>query len=231
MNRKTILMSPADSKIYNFFEGLYNVISTEPIDDFIGFERLHADMQMLNIKENLFVNSNCQKLISKLKSLDTQFTLCENIGCKYPENVALNAALIGDKLFCKEKALHPKVKEFCETIDIKIINVKQGYTKCSTLVLNSNTIITDDESIAKAALINNINTLLISKGDIYLDAQNVGFIGGASAKIGETIYFFGDIDTHKDAVKIKNYIYNAGLSYKSVSSEKLIDIGGIVIID
>lgn len=231
MNRKTILISPADSNIYNFFERQFNVISSDNLKKFISYERFHADMQALNINGKLFINSSCKELIDKLNLLNFDFSLCNNIGNSYPENVVLNAALVGNKLLCNAKALHQKVREYCENNNIEIINVKQGYAKCSTLILNNNTIITDDESIAKISLINNINVLKIEKGDIYLDADTVGFLGGASAKIGDTVYFFGDINTHRNADSIKRFITDAGLKIKCVSKSKLIDIGGAVILD
>lgn len=231
MSRKNILMSPADSKIYKFFERRFNVIDSEELIDFVPYERLHADMQALNINGKLFINGACKKLINRLKEQNTEFIICDNIGSKYPDNVALNVALVGRKLLCNEKALHPFVKKYCNNIGIQIIDVNQGYAKCSTLVLNDNTIITDDESIYKVSLINNINVLKIKKGDVYLDDSTVGFIGGASAKIGDTVYFFGDINSHRNADEIKGNIYGCGLKIECAPSSKLIDIGGAIILD
>lgn len=231
MNRKTILMSPADSNLFKYFERRFNTISSENLKDYITFERYHADMQVLNIKGKVFVNSACDNIVQKFNSLNIDYELCENIGCNYPQNIALNAALVGNKLMCKAKQLHENVKKFCVNSGIEIIDVNQGYTKCSTLVLGENKIITDDESIAKAALINNITVLKIKKGDIRLDDKNVGFIGGASAKIGDTVYFFGDIKTHHNADEIIDFILDAGLQIINVSQSILTDIGGIVLID
>lgn len=231
MNKKTILMSPADSKIFNYFEKRFNTIPTDCLLELIPYERYHADMQSIKIKDKLFINKNCKSIISSLDKRNISYTLCDNIGCRYPDNVALNAVLIGNKLMCKESALHPLVKEYCHSASIEIINVKQGYAKCSTLVVNENSIITDDESIYKVALQNDINALLIEKGDIILDDDNYGFIGGASAVIGDSVYFFGDINTHKNANKIKTFIKNRNLNIVSTTHDKLTDIGGIVTID
>ena len=231
MQRKTILMSPADSKIYNFFERHFNVISTDCLKEFISYEQYHADMQALKINDKLFINADCKKLISSLNKANISFISCENIGYRYPLNVALNALPIENKMFCLEKALHPLVKEYCLNSDIEIINVKQGYTKCSTLVVDNNSIITDDESIHKTASKSGIESLLIEKGDIYLDEKNYGFIGGASAKIGKTIYFFGDINAHRNADKIKKFIHKKNLTIECVTSDSLKDIGGIIALD
>lgn len=231
MNRKTILMSPADSKIYEVFERQFNVIPTDCLEDFISYEQYHADMQALKINDILFINANCKNFISSLNKANISFISCENIGCKYPYNVALNALFIGNKIFCLEKALHSLVKEYCLSNGIEIINVKQGYTKCSTLKIDENSVITDDESIFNATSKAGIDALLIEKGDIYLDENNYGFIGGASATIGDSIYFFGDINKHRNADKIKEFIENKNKTIECVSCDFLMDIGGIITLD
>ena len=113
---------------------------------------------------------------------------------------------------------------------IDIIDTKQGYAKCSTLILNENTIITDDISIEKVAKANNLNVLKVEKECIYLDKNNYGFIGGASALIGKTVYFFGDIDSHPNSKEIIDFIKRCKLNYVSVDSNRLRDIGGIVVL-
>lgn len=230
MSDKTILISPVDGRIFNYFKDKLNVIESDCVEDLIPYERFHADMQVLNLNGKLFVNSNCKGIMRILDKLSIPYTQCEEIGSKYPDNVALNAALVGDKLLCKEKALHPLVKKYCIDNNIHVLNVNQGYTKCSTLVLNENAIITDDESIEKVSLINNINVLKIRKGDIFLDDKTVGFIGGASGVIDNTVYFFGDLNSHQDKDKIIEFISVNKMNYKCVKSDRLIDIGGIVII-
>ena len=228
MSIKTILISPVDGKIYDYFKDSFCVLKSDYDKELVSYERYHADMQALNIKGKLFVNSNCKAVVNTLDKLNIAYTLCEDIGNKYPDNVALNAALVGNRLLCKEKALHPRVKEYCNINNIKVLNVNQGYTKCSTLILNENAIITDDESIEKVSLINNINVLKISKGDIFLDSETVGFIGGASAVIDDIVYFFGDITSHRDGVKIIEFLSLYNLNYKCVIPGRLLDIGGIV---
>lgn len=230
MNRKTILMSPADSKLYEYFKKHYNVICSEYLEDFISYERYHADMQAVNINGKIFVNAQCSNLITNLKTAKINYSECIGIGNKYPQNVALNVAFTGKYLICNRKALHPEIREFCEKSDIDIINTNQGYAKCSTLILNEDTIITDDVSIAKAADKNKLNVLKIDKDNIFLDKENCGFIGGAGAVIGKTVYFFGDIYSHKSAKEIIEFIRSYGLDCISVDSDRLRDIGGIVIL-
>lgn len=231
MSRKTLLISPADSNIYEFFERQFNVISSDYLECFISFERNHADMQALKIKDKLFINADCKALIRDLEKRNISFTICQGIGSKYPDNVALNAAFIGNKLICKESALHPIVKDYCKSENIEIINVNQGYAKCSALIIDENSIITDDESIANASKKAGIDVMKIEKGDIYLDDKNYGFIGGSSAVIGDSVYFFGDINSHINADKIKAFIEKRQLNIICTGTHNLIDIGGVISLD
>ena len=228
--KKALIISPESAKITKYFKETFEIIKTEPTNSEISYEQFHADMQILKINDTVFVDSNCKYLIKALKNRVEHLILCDGIGTKYPDNVSLNAALVGNNLICKETSLHPKVKEYCSDRNIRIINVNQGYTKCSTLILNENTIITDDESIFKLSLINNISVLKIEKGDILLDKLTYGFIGGASLVYNNNVYIFGDINKHRNAKAICDIINKNGLNIVSVTNESIKDIGGAVII-
>ena len=112
--------------------------------------------------------------------------------------------------------------------NLKKINVRQGYCKCSCLNVSENAVITDDECIYKALCLNEIDALLISKGDITLNGHDYGFIGGASGKISKTdILFFGDVTKHRDYKKIAGFIEKHGCKIISLDFP-LTDFGGII---
>ncbi|MBE6794389.1 MAG: hypothetical protein E7532_05545 [Ruminococcaceae bacterium] len=230
MKKNTIIISPADSNILSYFEKDYEIIQSDYLKDYISYERYHADLQAVRINDRLFINDKCKIIIEKLNESEIKYTLCENISAAYPDNVALNAALVGNNLICNNKALHPKVKSYCEKTGINIIDTKQGYANCSTLTVDDNSIITDDKSIARVAIKHGIDVLEIEKGDIYLDGKAEGFIGGASAKIGDCIYFFGDINTHRNKDEIISFINSKSTKFINISNSNLVDLGGLVII-
>ena len=111
-----------------------------------------------------------------------------------------------------------------------IIDVAQGYVSCSLCRAGENAVITDDPSIADALERDGkIQVLKIEKGDILLPGYGYGFIGGASGWIGDTLYFFGDIQTHRDGEKIREFLERRGIHYECLlPSRKLIDIGSII---
>ena len=94
--------------------------------------------------------------------------------------------------------------------------------------MDENSIITDDESVARRAVEKGLNCLLISKGDVSLDGHEYGFIGGASGKIlKDEIIFFGDISKHRDYERIEAFIRERKMRIISFDFP-LTDFGGII---
>lgn len=191
----------------------------------------HADMQMLYIVDTLILtrdlyNSICEHLPSGINIMFAE----SNHTSVYPGDVNLNAMYIGGYLIANESALDPAVKKLCEEKGITILNVKQGYAKCSSLQVGDNALITADSGIAKAAMQNGIDTLLISSGSIVLDGYDYGFIGGASFynPNDRTVYFFGDLHTHPDYTKIIDFCEKHNVNVNSCNYGALTDIGGAV---
>lgn len=230
-NEHTVLISPVDSIIYDKLNEIgINTVFSEEVCNLISYERFHADMQLLVINDTAFIPDQVSRLYDKVSSYFSNTVICKSIKGKYPGNVALNAALIGKYLFCKASAIACEVYEYCSKNGITIVNVKQGYTKCSTLIVDKKAIITADIGIYKAAEKYEIDCLLIKPGYIYLDDKNYGFIGGASAVIGESVLFFGDINTHPDAESMINFIKKHNKNCISLTDHKLSDIGGAVLL-
>lgn len=143
----------------------------------------------------------------------------------YPNDVPLNAAIVGDNVFLNTKSVCKEINFTCK----KIIPVNQGYSKCSTCVVNSNAIITDDESIHKAATENQIDSLLVQKGDIILKSMNYGFIGGCCGLIDKDLMLFnGNLKSHRNYNEINSFLSNYKIKVLSVGDYPLTDIGGIL---
>lgn len=228
----TVIMSPCESDLTkSLSEYGIKALPSQCLHQLRENEQYHADMQVLIINNTAFIPEDCTQIGVELANYGYEIVHCKPLLSDYPWNVSLNVALIGKRLFCKESALDPNVKNYCINNEIEIINVNQGYTKCSTLVLNDKSIITADETIYKAAINNNISVLKISQGYIQLANADYGFIGGCSGVIGDTVYFFGDINYHPDQEIIKNYIYKQGMKIISLADTYLKDIGGFVAIN
>lgn len=150
------------------------------------------------------------------------------IGEKYPENIGFNAVCL-DKYFIHNlKYTNPRLLEYVKKLGLIPINVKQGYTKCSCVVVDGSSIITADEGIyAVLSAISDIDVLKISEGHILLSGFDYGFLGGASGRVGDTLYFHGDITKHPDYSLISDFVLSRNIKMKWFDFP-LTDIGSII---
>lgn len=208
----------------------YTVIPSGRVESFIPYERDHADMQCLIIDDTAFVLSVCDKLANALKNSYNVVLCGDGISGRYPDNVALNAAVVGKYVICKTDALDKIVPEYCRKHGYKLINVRQGYTKCSCAVVSDKALITADVSIYRMLNDTDIDVLRIGQGSVTLDGAEYGFIGGASGynKSAKTLYFCGNVDTHPDGADIRAFCEKHGTDIVSLSDDELTDIGGII---
>lgn len=148
----------------------------------------------------------------------------------YPHDVMLNALKIDNKIFGLKKAMSKSLLSLAASNKLEVINVSQGYTKCSVCPISDNAIITADKSIANSAKAYGIDVLKIREGHVKLEGYNTGFIGGASGVFENTVYFCGDIYKHPDAADIINFCEKHQKSCISLSNEALFDVGSLFFI-
>ena len=200
-----------------------------------SFERLshpvdtHADMLFFSYNNYIVTHSEYYQeatdIFDKL-SLECDIKLVlsdDDIDALYPRDIVFNAIMLDGKLYSNTPYTSKAILELCKGT----VKVAQGYAACSTLALGDKCVITADRSLAREYEKNGIEVKLISNGSITLPPYDCGFIGGASGVDGDTVYFCGDIDTHKDSDVIKAAIEQNGMKYTSLSDEPLSDVGGI----
>ena len=145
----------------------------------------------------------------------------------YPNDILFNCILTNNKvLFAKKDCASRLIRERVE----RIVDVKQGYTACSTCRVSDDAFITTDMGLYKAYTANNIDCLLVEKEGISLPGYDCGFVGGASVVLDDSVCFFGDVTEHKDYKNIVSFVEKYGKKVVSLSNEKLTDIGGSVVL-
>jgi len=216
-----------EEKEYLISKG-YNLLICPPSNLLYDAVQGHPDM-LIHISGNNIVvhksmnNEFIQKLISQnYKVYKSNSTL----KTKYPYNICLNSLSIGN--------LFVHSINFTDTILLslsknrKLINVKQGYTKCSTCIVNDHAIITSDISIAKALSIEKIDVLLIPPGDILLPGLDYGFIGGATGLIeANVLAFYGHLDHYLYGTDVLGFLKKHNVEPAFLRNGKLIDRGSI----
>lgn len=146
----------------------------------------------------------------------------------YPGNIIYNAVLLDKYLIHNLKYTAPEIIEYANTHGLAKINVKQGFTKCSCVVVDGKSVITDDESIYRAlSPVCEVEVLKVEKGHVQLPGHEYGFIGGTSGTVGDTILFCGDLKSHPDFEKIDEFITKRGKKVKYFQAFPLLDVGTI----
>lgn len=209
-----------------------NIIETPYCSNLYEAVSAHPDMLMHHIGgDEIIVAPNIYHDVRKeLEKLN--FKVIEGdivLKSTYPDNVAYNVGRIGEIVIHNFKYTDKKIIKRLEEKELKLINVKQGYSKCSICLVNEKAVITSDRGIAKELEKHDIDVLLIRSGYIDLPGLDYGFIGGASGLIdSKKILFCGDIRKHPDYKSIKKFLKKYLVSFEAVEDKKLIDIGSII---
>ncbi|MBR4891290.1 MAG: hypothetical protein IKU15_08400 [Clostridia bacterium] len=189
----------------------------------------HADILCNYVGKSTFlVDKNQVELCKFIKNNNGKSVIIENIQSPYPNDCLLNFADIGDYIICNKSILTEDIVKYLP--EKPIIDVKQGYSKCSVCICGHNTIVTDDKSVYNAVLqYDSINSLLIKKGSIRINKYDYGFIGGCCGLVDKNLLLFnGDLSLHSDFDKIKNFLYDNGINYIDIKGKPLTDIGSII---
>ena len=188
----------------------------------------HQDMLLCHTGENeIFLSPE----FSPVSLTEEGFTVRHTapLGDTYPHDVKLNVAVSRDFFVVNPKTADTALSEALTLSGRRAIPVKQGYSKCSLCMVTENAVITEDPSIYEALSSTDIDTLLISKGDIYLSDTHCGFFGGSTGKLSsDTLAVTGSLSTHRDGEKIKDFCKKHGVSILELTQNKIIDVGGIL---
>lgn len=214
----------ADKRIIDALkqEGFETVLLS-PFDALSQPVSSHADMLLCAVGNVIFKHSDY--------TLEGDFVnITEKIGAKYPLDVLLNIAIVGNHVFANVKHASKTVLDYLEKSGYSIHHVSQGYAHCSTCIVSNNAIITADHTIALTAQNEGIDVLLIGAEHISLPPYEYGFIGGATGTTNDSIYFCGSLSHHPDGENIRAFIEAHGKSVIELSNSPLSDVGGILFI-
>lgn len=191
----------------------------------------HPDIQMLVVDHHLFVDRSLEAdRGSWVTRTNPQYLhiLDSNLGPKYPNSVPFNGKIYNKTFIHNLKVTSPDVLKFLEERSYDTIQVNQGYTNCSLLMLPGRRGITADKGIYKKLLDSNYDILLIEEGHILLKGMDYGFIGGCCGMDDHKIYINGDLDSHPDGQRMRSYIMASEMEVIEVKNQPLFDIGSIV---
>ncbi|MBR5521606.1 MAG: hypothetical protein IKU54_06385 [Oscillospiraceae bacterium] len=186
----------------------------------------HSDVLYLKTDNNEIIVSACQKPNFRyLEESGYHIVVCDILKPGYRTESWLNFIVNNDYIIYNPETAYKII------VDKNKIVVKQGYTRCSTICVNSRAYITDDENIFNTLLKNNLDCLKIEKGDIKLEGYDYGFIGGASVKLNDNeILFFGDLKNKKDKSNVISFLKKYNVKPIFIENKEMHDIGSVLIL-
>lgn len=194
----------------------------------------HPDMVLFKTGKREFICApNVYDKYKKLLSDYNVKLICgkKELKSNYPEDIAYN--ILKTDNFALGNFLHTDetIKDYLQNEKIEMINVKQGYSKCSVCSFTGGAI-TADEGMFNALVNSGIDALKISSGEIILSGYDYGFIGGASGENADgEIFFFGDPLLHSFGKIVFDYLYLKGKRIHYIENLHLTDVGTIMFLD
>ncbi|MGB3366725.1 MAG: DUF6873 family GME fold protein [Acidaminobacteraceae bacterium] len=191
----------------------------------------HPDIALCSVGKTIVVEADTYNYLSE-ELINCAYNVIKTESIKsgvYPESIGLNLAYTGKFAIHNFKYTDKKLYEALKKKEdsLKFIDIKQGYSKCSILIVDNNSIITSDEGIYDS-IKEVMNCLLIKKGNIKLSTLDYGFIGGASGRYKDEIWFYGDVSEHPDYKRIKTFIEDRNLKVKYFEEFELEDMGSLL---
>jgi len=217
---------------YELIENRFNLNTYDEIAS-------HPDIYYTAVGDTVFCEPNrhlegfnCIKGLSEVKG-------------NYPEDIPYNLAVIGDLAVHNFNYTDEVLKMYLKKAGYKMVQVEQGYSKCSICVLGEKACIVSDIGIARELLDNGIDVLYVSEPDIkllkrtnkiFVDevrmsfeySEMQGFIGGAMVRLGDEVIVFGDINNLVNGKKIQKFIESIGLKLHYFEGLDVVDYGGVI---
>ncbi len=190
----------------------------------------HPDMQECSLNgETVFVLRG-SPLVQKLSGYGIRAEETEREpGNVYPADVLCNAFIWNEFLFGNLPALDGRLRRASKQLGYREMFVRQGYAACSVALVDEKAAITSDRGIAKALRQFGADVLEIQPGHIELPGYSAGFIGGCCGKLSPKLMAFsGSLESHPDGLQIKSFLADRGIKISELSSDRLLDIGGII---
>ena len=208
-----------------------DIIKTEPIYEIDVPVRDHPDMAVhpIDYKKIVVYNKHETYYREKLKKYGVEVIPSSNkLNKLYPNDIALNVSRTNDYYFYKENCIDLSIEKNLIGNSEPIL-VKQGYSKCSSLIIGNNLVITSDKGLCNTYLNNGVKCYLIPFGEIYLTGYDTGFIGGCGGMISEDeLLFYGNLERYKYSDKLVEILKNENIKYYYPKDCEFIDLGSII---
>lgn len=201
--------------------GLYKAVET------------HPDMQLHHLGDGriVYAPGADRSILGTLADCGFELVKGESgLAPSYPRDIPYNAARVGRLYFHNLRYTDPVLREQLELLGAEPVHVEQGYSKCSILPVDDNSIVTTDAGIARAAEKKGLDVLYLeNEKSIRLPGLDHGFIGGACGMISQSVCAInGSLERLTNADALISFLSSKHITVKELSKDYVTDIGSIL---
>ena len=228
-----VALSSQETALANALASLFISVLPVPAHPFLSSPvASHADLNLLDCGNGnfLILPGASSSLSDSLHALGASVSFCTGTpGNHYPADALLDAAILGSDCLANPKTATPDLSVLCFQKSLRLISVKQGYTKCSLIPLPGGGLITEDSGIASTAHKHGYDVLLLRPGFVSLPGYSCGMIGGSCGMLSpDCLAFAGNWKLHPDATEIFAFCSNYHVFPEALASTPLRDVGGLL---
>ncbi|MFH0864754.1 MAG: hypothetical protein V1904_01065 [Bacteroidota bacterium] len=187
----------------------------------------HPDIFICCANEKIIVAPNIPAEVKKIlaKKNIPYIEGGKHVGIDYPEAAHYNAVVINKAIIHRIDITDKRILETCK--NYKLIEVAQGFTRCSLLPVDSRHFITSDEGIHKTLIELGYTVLKVSVNGIILKGHPHGFFGGACGVTENKIFILGNLNHYRDKKKVDLFVGLMNFEIVELYDGPLFDGGGI----
>jgi len=151
------------------------------------------------------------------------------VGTSLLESSSYNCMATETHCFFRQGYTDTSILKHCEAKEAVLL--PQSYVRCSLFNLDDTHFISSDMGILKALKSTPIKTYYFEPSQIKIRDHSYGFLGGTVGKLGNTIFFMGDILKHTDGAELATFIHQNQQKYVCLGSDYLYDGGGLFFVN
>ena len=229
---KNVLVSPLNREVVENLKSYgFTVITTQPNENLAEPVKYHPDMLVSYIgKKKIIIDKSQIYLCHFLKNSGFDVILSsQDLKHDYPFDIGLNAIILQKMIIGLKEHISKELLQLSKINNLKLINCRQGYTKCSCVIISEKVVITSDENLKMIFQNLGFDVLKTRNDGIVLNGYNEGFIGGCCGMLHKNhLAVSGELKLYSDGEKIRLFCKNHNVYITELCKGPLNDIGGIV---
>lgn len=228
----------SDKELQRLLSFGFNLIPTEKVSSLYEAVDGHPDLQFFRIEKKVIAHQGlCKNQMELLSKLGASIILGNSsLSLPYPKNIPYNALLSPDLFMHRLDSTDPiilnEIQELKKSKDISLVNVRQGYSRCSCAYVGNNSYITEDIVMTERLLALGKHVFYQKHSNVYLEGFDFGFIGGAISLISihgeELVLISGSLDSYFYGNELKEFLKRRNIRYECIGKGKLMDRGTII---